>query len=157
MKSSRKREKNRVASCAENDVTIQTAEGRGNSNEADDYHEELSPHSELANRIFVGNISYRVSYNAIEDQSIISHFMMYCLSWAFSLYIYFTGVAQVVRQMWRANFKIIVITHDMREHNAYTHAHMHRHVHAHTCTYTHTYVHMHAHTHTHTHTHALEL
>ena len=149
MKSSRKREKNRVASCVENDVTIQTAEGRGNSNEADDYHEELSPHSELANRIFVGNISYRVSYNAIEDQSIISHFMMYCLSWAFSLYIYFTRVA--VRQMWRANFKIIVITHDVREHNAYMHAHMHRHVH----TYTHT--HARTHTHTHTHTHALEL
>ena len=63
MKSIRKRGKKHVASCTENDVTIQTADSSEKcSTEAVDYHEELSPHSELANRIFVGNISYRVRW-----------------------------------------------------------------------------------------------
>lgn len=47
----------------ENDVTLETADSDGNfSSEDGDYPSELPPHSKLANRVFVGNISYRVSY-----------------------------------------------------------------------------------------------
>ena len=60
MKSNRKREKKRVASCTENDVRVQTDDNNDKlSTEPNDAREE-SLHSDLTNRIFVGNISYRV-------------------------------------------------------------------------------------------------
>ena len=68
MKSSRKRENKRVATCAENDVTIQTADSSGKC--PIEGVEKPSPHSELTNRIFVGNISYRVSYNSVNPHAL---------------------------------------------------------------------------------------
>ena len=72
MNPSRKRENKRrdkrVASCAENDVTIQTADSSGKCDV-----EEPSTDSELTNRIFVGNISYRVSCNSVIIISIVVH------------------------------------------------------------------------------------
>ena len=59
MKSNRKREMKRVASCTEDDVRVQTGDNDKLSTEPNDAREE-SLHSDLTNRIFVGNISYRV-------------------------------------------------------------------------------------------------
>ena len=61
MKSSRKRKKKHVASCTENDVTVLTGDSNDKlSNKPNGTHEELLQ-SDLTNKIFVGNISYRVS------------------------------------------------------------------------------------------------
>ena len=74
MKPSRKREKKRVASCTENDVRVLTGDRNGKfSNEPNDTREELLQ-SDLTNRIFVGNISYRVSVVSI--CSYIGHYTM---------------------------------------------------------------------------------
>ena len=60
MKSNRKREKKRVASCTGSDVRVQTDDNNDKlSTEPNDAREE-SLHSDLTNRIFVGNISYCV-------------------------------------------------------------------------------------------------
>lgn len=63
MKSSRKQENKQVASCTENDVTVQTADSSGKCSIED--VEKPSPPSELTNRVFVGNISYRVSCSSV--------------------------------------------------------------------------------------------
>ena len=61
MKSSRKREKKRVASCTENDVRAQTGDSNDKLSDGPNGTREELLQSDLTNRIFVGNISYRVS------------------------------------------------------------------------------------------------
>lgn len=66
----RKEENKPVESCSDqrdNDVTAETGDTSGNiSSETSDHDAGMLPNSKLANRIFVGNISYRVSPNAVE-------------------------------------------------------------------------------------------
>ena len=60
MKSNRKREKERVASCTENDVRAQTGDNNDKLSTEPNDAREKSLNSDLTNKIFVGNISYRV-------------------------------------------------------------------------------------------------
>ena len=75
----RKEKKERVLQCPNNpdkdaiQRAIQTADSRENISDkpkAGDQQAELLSNNELANKIFVGNISYRVSCNTIVYQSV---------------------------------------------------------------------------------------
>ena len=64
MKPTRKGENNCAQSSSvqcDNDVTIETGDSGKFSSETSDHDVGLLPNNELANKIFVGNISYRVS------------------------------------------------------------------------------------------------
>ena len=72
MKSRRKHEKERTeysrGDTCYNDVTkTEAADSGGNlSTGGDDHRVELSRASELANKVFVGNISYRVGHKLLQ-------------------------------------------------------------------------------------------
>jgi len=66
MKSWKSDIKKRAASCVEtqeNDVTIETAEDDVGNISGEDGDCASQPNSKLGNKVFVGNISYRVSYD----------------------------------------------------------------------------------------------
>ena len=70
MKPRRNQGKKHVSLCADtrdDDVTTQTADSK--AKDTGDHHAEED--NELANRIFVGNISYRVSCDTVEDQPVV--------------------------------------------------------------------------------------